>query len=134
MDDIAVIVKRLDEARRKLGLNHKDLGDILGVTKSSIGSAFSRKSMKISKIKLLANELNINYFWLTTGKGEMFIQDSGIVNENNPIYNKANCRKCIDKDIIIEFQNNVISTKDELINAKDEIIESLKRELELLRK
>ncbi len=134
MDDIAVIIKRLDEARRKLGLNHKDLGEILGVTKSSIGSAFSRKSMKISKIKLLANELDINYFWLTTGKGEMFIPEEAMVNENNPTYNKGNCKKCIDKDIIIDYQNNVITTKDKLINAKDEIIEGLKRELAALRK
>ena len=133
MDEISVIVKRLDKARRRLGVNHKELGEILGVTKSSIGSAFSRKSMKIAKIKLIANELNISYFWLTTGKGDMFLTNSEVVNDPGVTY-QTSCRKCIDKDIIIEYQNNVIRTKEELLAAKDEIIENLKSELARHRK
>jgi len=133
MDDIEIIVKRLDTARRKLGVKHKDLAEILGVTKSSVGSAFSRKSMKVAKIKLIASELNISYFWLSTGKGEMFVKDIDVVNDNGMIYNQSNCRKCIDKDIIIEYQNNVISTKDDLILAKEEIIERLKTEITALK-
>ena len=56
-------------------------------------------------------------------------EDIGIVNDSGRAYQLANCRKCIDKDIIIEHQNNVISTKDALIKTKDEIIDSLRKEI-----
>ena len=133
MDEIKVIMGRLNTARKKLNVTHKELGEILGVSKSSIGSAFSRKSMKISKIKLLANELDISFIWLTTGKGEMFINSPNLVQESDVTY-KVQCRKCIDKDIIVEYQNNIISSKDELLLAKDQIIENLKAEIAQLKK
>ncbi len=126
MDDRADIIERLDKARRLLGKNHEDLGEILGLTKSAVGSAFSRKSMKISKINLIAKELDINLNWLTTGEGRMFNHS---LSDGDLTYNTSNCNNCEGLENTIQNLKKIITANEDLVHAKNEIIEGLKREL-----
>ncbi len=130
MDKIEIVVGRLDVARKRLGKNHADIAEILGLAKSSIGSAFSRKSMKVYKIKLLAQELDINFDWLSTGNGDMFItKNTKDIEDTNLTYQVTKCVSCDSKEDIIESLKALILAKDEIINAKNHIIKGLEREL-----
>lgn len=123
MDSTQIIVKRLDVARRQLKLKHKDLAEILELTTSSVSSAFSRKSMKISKIKLLAHELSIDKDWLFHGKGEMFGPSHKLVNENELEYTLQKSKTELVNLVI--HQQNIIASNEALLKAKDDLIKQL---------
>ena len=123
MDNTDIILERLNVARKKLKLKHKDLADILGLSPSSVSSAFSRKSMKISKIKLLANELHINTTWLFEGKGDMFVSFQNNIRENDLEYNLKLSR--VELINLVINQQKLIESKDELLAAKDKMIAQL---------
>lgn len=123
MDNTQIIVKRLDAARKQLKLKHRDLAEILALTTSSVSSAFSRKSMKISKIKLLASELGISKDWLFYGNGEMFASNSKLVQENELEYTLH--RSKAELANLIMQQQNIINSNVELLKAKDDLIKQL---------
>ncbi len=123
MDNTKIIVKRLDTARKQLKLKHKDLAEILELSTSSVSSAFSRKSMKISKIKLLANELSINKDWLFHGKGEMFGTNHKLVHENELEYTLQKSKTELVNLVI--HQQNIIKANEQLLKAKDDLINQL---------
>ncbi len=128
MDNTQIIIKRLDAARKQLKLKHKDLAQILELSTSSVSSAFSRKSMKTSKIKLLANELNINKDWLFHGKGDMFSSSQGTLQDNDLEYNLKLSR--VELVNLVINQQKLIESKNQLIDTKDRIIEELNKLLE----
>ncbi|WFR55395.1 helix-turn-helix domain-containing protein [Anaerocolumna sp. AGMB13025] len=66
---------RLKEIRKNLNLNQEDFGKRLGVGKTAISKLEKgENNLTDSMIKLISKEFNVDYIWLTTGKGEMFIE------------------------------------------------------------
>lgn len=66
--------ERIKEIRKSLGLTLEKFGDRLGVTKQTI----SRLENGINNLtdqmtKSICREFNVDYMWLTTGEGEMFV-------------------------------------------------------------
>lgn len=66
--------ERIKQLRTSLNLNQEAFGARLGVQKSQIsrmesGTNNITESMQI----LICREFNVNYLWLTTGEGDMFI-------------------------------------------------------------
>lgn len=67
--------ERLKEVRKALNLNQEDFGDRLGVTKAAISRLESGiNNITEQMIKSICNEFDVDYRWLTTGEGDMFVK------------------------------------------------------------
>lgn len=67
--------ERIKEIRKALGLTLEKFGDRLGVTKTTI----SRLETGVNNVteqmaKAVCREFGVDYIWLTTGDGEMFVE------------------------------------------------------------
>lgn len=64
---------RIYTLRKTLNLSMEKFGNRLAISKSSI-SGFEKGTTNPSEqtLKLICKEFNVDYFWLTEGKGEMF--------------------------------------------------------------
>lgn len=70
--------ERIKKVRKATGLNQADFGERLGVSRDVISNIeLNRAEIKEPFIKLLCKEFNVDYIWLTTGKGEMKFEDDG---------------------------------------------------------
>lgn len=74
--------ERVREIRKQLGLTLDKFGEKLGVTKTAI-SRIERGERNCTEqmIKSICREFNVDYMWLTTGEGNMFIDsDNDVIN------------------------------------------------------
>lgn len=67
--------ERIKELRKNiLGLSMEAFGEKLGVAKNTVSQWESGKNtISESMIKAICREYNVNYFWLTEGDGDVFI-------------------------------------------------------------
>lgn len=69
--------QRIKEVRRSLGLSQEEFGRRLGITKSAVSRIESSSNGASGQtVKSICREFNIDYGWLTTGQGEMFIENT----------------------------------------------------------
>lgn len=67
--------ERVRELRKALGLTLEKFGEKVGVSKTAISKIEkSENSLTIQMAKSICREFNVDYFWLTEGKGEMFLE------------------------------------------------------------
>lgn len=67
--------ERVKEVRKNLSLSMEKFGERLGVTKAAISRIESgRRALTDQMAKLICKEFNVDYFWLTEGTGNMFMQ------------------------------------------------------------
>lgn len=67
---------RLKQVRKQLGLSQQDFGKALGVSNTAISKLENgENNVTDQMVKLICREFNVDYIWLTTGKGEMFASD-----------------------------------------------------------
>ena len=74
--------ERVREIRKQLGLTLDKFGEKLGVTKTAI-SRIERGERNCTEqmIKSICREFNVDYMWLTTGEGNLFIDyDNDVMN------------------------------------------------------
>ena len=63
------------EIRKNFNLTLEKFGEKLGVGKSSISDIENnRRSLTEHMTKSICREFNVDYIWLTTGEGEMFVE------------------------------------------------------------
>lgn len=66
--------ERIKDVRNSLGLTLEKFGEKLGVTKTAISRIEKgERSLTEQMTKSICREFNVDYIWLTTGSGEMFI-------------------------------------------------------------
>lgn len=66
--------ERIREVRNTLGLTLEKFGDRLGVTKVAISNIEKgNRNLTEQMTKSICREFSVDYMWLTTGEGEMFI-------------------------------------------------------------
>ena len=66
--------ERVREVRKDLGLTLDKFGEHIGIKKSALSSIENGKSnLTEANIKAICREFNVDYIWLTTGKGEMYV-------------------------------------------------------------
>lgn len=107
--------KRIRELRKSLNLTMEQFGEKIGVSKSTISNIENgNRNATEHMVKSICREFNVDYGWLTTGSGEMFVDsdedflarvDAILVDEN-------------------EDRRNMIKT---LLYASDEDIEAVSR-------
>lgn len=73
--------ERVKEIRKTLGLTLEKFGDRLGLKKNAISQIETGKnSLTEQNAKAICREFGVDYIWLTTGDGEMFVEtDDNIV-------------------------------------------------------
>lgn len=66
--------ERVRELRKTLGLTLEKFGERLGVKKNAISAIENgRNSLTDQMTKAICREFGVDYIWLTTGDGEMFV-------------------------------------------------------------
>lgn len=66
--------ERVKEVRKALKLTMEKFGERIGLKKAAISVIESGKcSVTDANIKAICREFNVDYAWLTTGEGEMFV-------------------------------------------------------------
>lgn len=67
--------ERVREIRKHFKLTLEKFGEKLGVGKSTISDIEnSRRSLTEHMTKSICREFSVDYIWLTTGQGEMFVE------------------------------------------------------------
>ena len=107
--------ERVREVRKTLGLTLEKFGEKLGIQKSAI-SKIERGDTNLTdaNIKLICREFNVDYIWLTTGEGKMFVE------------NDDEFRKKIDRIMASEDDTRKILFKS-LVDASDDDIATIKK-------
>lgn len=67
--------ERVKELRKTLGLTLEKFGSKLGVQKSAISKIEKgENNLTDANVKSICREFGVDYMWLTTGEGEMFVE------------------------------------------------------------
>ena len=67
--------ERIKDVRNSLGLTLEKFGENLGVTKTAISRIEKgERSLTEQMTKSICREFSVDYMWLTTGEGEMFVE------------------------------------------------------------
>lgn len=67
--------ERIKDVRNSLGLTLEKFGKKLGVTKTAISRLEKgERSLTEQMTKSICREFSVDYMWLTTGEGEMFVE------------------------------------------------------------
>lgn len=66
--------ERVKEIRKTLGLTLEKFGERIGVTRGSMSNIENgNRTLTEQMTKSICREFSVDYMWLTTGEGEMFI-------------------------------------------------------------
>ena len=66
--------ERIKEVRKSLGLTLEKFGERIGLKKSAVSLIENGKNaVTDANVKAICREFGVDYIWLTTGDGEMFI-------------------------------------------------------------
>ena len=66
--------ERIKEVRKSLGLTLEKFGERIGLKKSAVSLIENGKnSVTDANVKAICREFGVDYIWLTTGYGEMFV-------------------------------------------------------------
>ena len=109
--------ERIREVRNTLGLTLEKFGDRLGVTKVAISNIEKgNRNLTEQMTKAICREFNVNYMWLTTGDGEMFIDndDDFIERIDRIMAGEGEARKNLFK-FMLELSDDDIAALDRLM-------------------
>ncbi len=109
--------ERIREVRNTLGLTLEKFGDRLGVTKVAISNIEKgNRNLTEQMTKAICREFNVDYMWLTTGDGEMFIDndDDFIERIDRIMVGEDEARKNLFK-FMLELSDDDIAALDRLM-------------------
>lgn len=111
--------ERVKEVRKTLNLTLEKFGERIGVTRGSMSNIENgNRSLTEQMTKSICREFGVDYMWLTTGEGEMFVEtDDDFFERIDRIMAGEN-----------ETRKNMFKA---LLYASDEDIEALARIIEL---
>ena len=111
--------ERIREIRKSLNLTLEKFGEKIGVTKTAISRIENgERSLTEQMTKSICREYSVDYIWLTTGEGNMFVDtDDSFVEKIDRIMAKEN-----------DIRKNAIKA---LLKASDADIEALDRLIDL---
>lgn len=67
--------ERVKEIRKSLGLTMEKFGERIGVSKATISNIENgNRNLTEQMTKSICREYSVDYIWLTTGDGEMFVE------------------------------------------------------------
>lgn len=120
--------ERIREVRNTLGLTLEKFGDRLGVTKVAISNIEKgNRNLTEQMTKAICREFNVDYMWLTTGDGEMFIDndDDFIERIDRIMAGEDEARKNFFK-FMLELSDDDIAALDRLMKKAIEFTQNNK--------
>ena len=120
--------ERIREVRNTLGLTLEKFGDRLGVTKVAISNLEKgNRNLTEQMTKAICREFNVDYMWLTTGDGEMFIDtdDDFIERIDRIMAGEDEARKNLFK-FMLELSDDDIAALDRLMKKAIEFTQNNK--------
>ena len=120
--------ERIREVRNALGLTLEKFGDRLGVTKVAISNLEKgNRNLTEQMTKAICREFNVDYMWLTTGEGEMFIDsdDDFIERIDRIMAGEDEARKNLFK-FMLELSDEDIAALDRLMKKAIEFTQNNK--------
>lgn len=93
--------ERLKILRESIGLSQEEFGNRIGSARNTIANyEIGRRNPSNTVVKSICREFRANYFWLTEGKGDMFVgTPQDVVDEIAEDYNLDD----LDKKIIQKY-------------------------------
>lgn len=110
--------ERVREVRKNLGLTLEKFGEKLGVKKNAISQIENgRNSLTDQMTRAICREFNVDYIWLTTGNGEMFVDsdDDFIEKIDRIMASESDARKNMIKTLV-DASDDDIEMFDRLVN------------------
>ena len=109
--------ERIREVRNTLGLTLEKFGERIGVTRGSMSNIENgNRNLTEQMTKAICREFNVDYMWLTTGDGEMFIDndDDFIERIDRIMAGEDEARKNLFK-FMLELSDDDIAALDRLM-------------------
>ena len=120
--------ERIREVRKALGLTLEKFGEKIGMKKNSVSQIENGKnSVTEQVIKSICREFNVDYIWLTTGDGEMFVDtdDDFIERIDRIMVGEDDARKNLFK-ALLEASDEDIAALDRLMKKAIEFTQNNK--------
>lgn len=120
--------ERIREVRKALGLTLEKFGEKIGMKKNSVSQLENEKnSVTEQVVKAICREYNVDYMWLTTGDGEMFIDtdDDFIERIDRIMAGEDEARKNLFK-FMLELSDEDIAALDRLMKKAIEFTQNNK--------
>ena len=120
--------ERIREVRKALGLTLEKFGEKIGMKKNSVSQLENGKnSVTEQVVKAICREYNVDYMWLTTGDGEMFIDtdDDFIERIDRIMAGEDDARKSLFK-FMLELSDEDIAALDRLMKKAIEFTQNNK--------
>ena len=120
--------ERIREVRKALGLTLEKFGEKIGMKKNSVSQLENGKnSVTEQVVKAICREYNVDYMWLTTGDGEMFIDtdDDFIERIDRIMAGEDGARKSLFK-FMLELSDEDIAALDRLMKKAIEFTQNNK--------
>lgn len=120
--------ERIREVRNTLGLTLEKFGEKIGMKKNSVSQLENGKnSVTEQVVKAICREYNVDYMWLTTGDGEMFIDtdDDFIERIDRIMAGEDEARKSLFK-FMLELSDEDIAALDRLMKKAIEFTQNNK--------
>lgn len=120
--------ERIREVRKTLGLTLEKFGEKIGMKKNSVSQLENGKnSVTEQVVKAICREYNVDYMWLTTGNGEMFIDtdDDFIERIDRIMAGEDEARKNLFK-FMLELSDEDIAALDRLMKKAIEFTQNNK--------
>lgn len=120
--------ERVKEIRKSLGLTLEKFGERIGVTRGSMSNIENgNRNLTEQMTKSICREFSVDYMWLTTGEGEMFIDsdDDFIERIDRIMAGEDEARKNLFK-FMLELSDEDIATLDRLMKKAIEFTQNNK--------
>ena len=120
--------ERIKKVRKSLGLTLEKFGERIGLKKSAVSLIENGKnSVTDANVKAICREFGVDYIWLTTGDGEMFvdIDDDFIERIDRIMAGEDDARKNLFK-FMLELSDEDIEALDRLMKKAIEFTQNNK--------
>lgn len=120
--------ERVKEIRKTLGLTLEKFGERIGVTRGSMSNIENgNRNLTEQMTKSICREFSVDYIWLTTGEGEMFIDtdDDFIERIDRIMAGEDEARKNLFK-FMLELSDEDIAALDRLMKKAIEFTQNNK--------
>lgn len=120
--------ERVKEIRKSLGLTLEKFGERIGVARGSMSNIENgNRNLTEQMTKSICREFSVDYMWLTTGEGEMFIDsdDDFIERIDRIMAGEDEARKNLFK-FMLELSDEDIAALDRLMKKAIEFTQNNK--------
>lgn len=120
--------ERIKEVRKSLGLTLEKFGERIGLKKSAVSLIENGKnSVTDANVKAICREFGVDYIWLITGDGEMFVDtdDDFIERIDRIMAGEDDARKNLFK-FMLELSDEDIEALDRLMKKAIEFTQNNK--------